>query len=74
MSGDGWVRAAEVSSLKIGDKIVSCAGVEVEVLDIRLVGIHRLDCTVLVLFSYDDNGRRGIAEVVLSKFLQVLGE
>lgn len=63
-----WVRASDVTTVEIGDRIVSCAGVEIVVLGIRLQGLHLPSPIVLVAYEFNDNGRAGIEEVALPNF------
>ena len=63
-----WKRATDVTSVTIGDQIVSASGVEIIVQAVRVEGLHLTRQTVLIEYSYDDNGHCGIEKVSAGNF------
>ena len=62
------VKTMEITSIKIGDKLTSASGVEIEILNIEILGIHLPTPQVMVTYGFDDNTRKGIETVGIKNF------
>lgn len=67
-----WIRAADVTSIVIGDQIVSACGMEIKVTNLLVMQLHFPQPTVLVSYSWNDNGRTGSDQVEVSEFYNVI--
>lgn len=68
MNKTEWKSYQEITSIKVGDKIVSGSGVEFEVLAIEIQCLNLRAPSILVTYDYNDNGFKGNETVGITNF------
>jgi len=77
MLNDPWAkakRASDVTTLSVGDLIVTGSGVGITITRISVGQFHRPNPTVWVAYDYDDNGHKGSESNSLGNFYNLIHE
>ncbi len=69
-----WTSALDVTSIRIGDQLVSSSGIEMIITDIIVGDLHLHRQEILVSYEYNDNGRKGKETVSFDNFYNNLHE
>ena len=69
-----WTSALDVTSIRIGDQLVTSSGIEMIITDIIVGDLHLHRQEILVSYEYNDNGRKGKETVSFDNFYNNLHE
>ncbi len=69
-----WISALDVTSIRIGDQLISSSGIEMIITDIIVGDLHLHRQEILVSYEYNDDGHKGKETVSFDNFYNNLHE